>query len=205
MHGGQDRRVFANLAFGAQQRVLEVTVAAPVTEPGALTRHRHRAAHDEIDWTHLLRRQKAAELHGAAHAADAQDLGAEFLRIEFDEAAFAAQPGQADVDDLALKQRRTPDWQLWRIAVDLDGLGPLPHRQLAEQLCRPLGADEVRDAGVHTRKTRHTGEHEPRAHFLANLVLGHGADRGGKIGTTRLRWSQRVWGLRPRSRGAPRR
>ena len=152
MHRGEDRRRLADLAFLAQEAVLEVAVAAALADARAVATDADRPAHDQVDRAHLARRHRAAVPAGAGDARRERGALPEALRVDLDEALLGAQARHRHVDDLALLQREAAHGELRRVGVHLHDQRAAPDGHLAQQLRRLLGADEVRNAPAAERE-----------------------------------------------------
>src|SRR5438034_1801803 len=183
--GGQDGRRLAHLAFFSEETVFQVAVAAALAEPRAVAAHRDRAAHHQIDGTHLARRYGAPVAAGAGDARRERRLLAEALRVDLDEALLGAQPRHRHVEDLALGEGEPAHRELGRVRVHFHHQRAAPHRHLAQELRGPLGAGEIGNAAERSGESRHALALNRLPDLLADLRLRHRApassrDLGGR-------------------------
>jgi hypothetical protein len=145
VHGRDDGGVGGHGAHLVGQRVLEVAVTAALADPGAAAVHGHAAGDDEIDVRQLGRGHRRAEDRGPLDRGGRSQAPPQPARIEVDEASRVRQPGDGDVDGLALPQRAQAHGPLGSIGIALQRAGGPPLGQGRQALCGRLGPYEVGD------------------------------------------------------------
>src|SRR5262249_46581369 len=95
--------------------VLQIGIAAALSNSGAVPPDRHRSAQDQIHPLHLLHGNQAPIFERAFDAGPFVEFVAQAAGIQLDEAFLLSQAGHSHVDDLSLLQRQIPQSALRRI------------------------------------------------------------------------------------------
>ena len=95
VHGRHDRRVRRDLRAVAEQRELEVRVAAPLPDAAAVCGNYDRPADDKVDRAYVFREDRSPVLEGALNTCRPSSLGTEGLRIKLYETALLTECGTA--------------------------------------------------------------------------------------------------------------
>ena len=93
--GGEDGRRLADLSLLAQEPVLEVAVAAALADARPVAADADRAAHDQVDRSHLARRRR----HGRT--------GARRAMLAASAARFAKRCGSISMKHFSVRRRGT--------------------------------------------------------------------------------------------------
>src|SRR5439155_10772110 len=109
MHRGEDGRRLAYLTLLAEEAVLEVAISAALADASPVAPDRHRAAYDEVDRSHLARRDRTTVVAGAVDAGRERRPLAEPLRVDLDEALLGPEARHRHVENLALGEREPAD------------------------------------------------------------------------------------------------